>query len=82
MDRGKKKLELKKGFNIGFVGNLFMSKGIDIILEAFKLVKKKNSHCFLSIIGDGPNKEYFETYANRLSLSDVTFLGTRKMHFS
>ena len=37
----KKKIKLNNGFNIGFIGNLFMSKGVDVIIEAFKLVKKK-----------------------------------------
>jgi len=42
----KKKLKLNKGFNIGFIANLFMSKGVDVIIDAFKLVKKKTKILF------------------------------------
>ena len=78
---GEKKLKLKKGFNIGFIGNLHLNKGVCVILDALKLVKKIKSNCNLTIIGDGPDRIYFENYMNDLSLNDIEFLGQKKNAF-
>ena len=44
---GKKKLKLKKGFNIGFIGNLHLNKGVCVILDALKSVKKIEPRSYL-----------------------------------
>lgn len=77
----KKKLNLEKGFNIGFIGNLYLCKGVQVILDAYKLVQKKNSNCFLTIIGDGPDRKFFENYSSKLFIPNITFLGHKKNAF-
>ena len=71
----KRKLKLKKGFNIGYIGNLYLAKGVEDLIKAFDIVKKQKNNCFLTIIGDGPDKKYFESYAKKLSPEKINFLG-------
>tara|TARA_B100002019_G_C21224970_1_gene576875 strand:+ start:163 stop:1269 length:1107 start_codon:yes stop_codon:yes gene_type:complete len=77
----KRKLVLKKGFNIGFVGNLFLNKGVKVILDAFNLVINKKKDCFLTIIGDGPDKALFKSHVDKLLLKNVSFLGHKENAF-
>lgn len=77
----KRKLNLKKGFNIGFVGNLFFNKGVKVIIDAFKLVNDKKPNCFLTIIGDGPDTEFFKSHVDKLLMTNVAFLGHKKNAF-
>lgn len=58
-----------------FVGRLVREKGIDILLEAVKRVKKtQNVICY--IIGDGPEKKRLENIVNIYKLNNnVFFLG-------
>ena len=78
---GKRKLKLNNGFNIGFIGNLFMNKGVKVIIDAFQLVTKEKPKCFLTIIGDGPDRKYFKTYVRNSLLNNVSFLGHKKNAF-
>jgi glycosyltransferase involved in cell wall biosynthesis len=77
----KRKLNLKKGFNIGFVGNLFFNKGVKVIIDAFKLVNDKKPNCFLTIIGDGPDTEFFKSHVDKLMINNISFLGHKKNAF-
>jgi glycosyltransferase involved in cell wall biosynthesis len=56
-----------------FVGNLIPIKGVDILLQAMKLLKRKNIK--LDIIGTGSKKNEYNEYVKRNNLTDsVTFL--------
>ncbi len=70
--------------SIGFCGRIVEEKGIDVLIKAFVLVKKKLPDAKLRIAGDYQNvaggsvypslKEYIE----RNHISDITFLGKVK----
>lgn len=67
--------------SIGFLGRIVEEKGIDVLLKAFKIVKKEIPTAVLRIAGDYKNvaggsiypklKEYIETE----NIKDVEFLG-------
>lgn len=57
-----------------FIGGLTKIKGIDILLEAFKLVSSKTESISLKIIGDGPMREFCEDFIDKNNL-DIKLLG-------
>lgn len=60
------------------VGRLSYEKGLDILIKAFKLVKKKFD-CKLIILGEGPLKKLLLKLAKDLNLeNDIHFLGYQK----
>lgn len=61
-----------------FVGRLVSDKGVDLLLEAMALLKKRRLHPRLTIVGDGPERSKLEAQTRELSLqSDVQFAGVR-----
>ncbi|GAI87397.1 unnamed protein product [marine sediment metagenome] len=63
-----------------FIGNLVAIKGVDILIEAFKIVRGKNDNVELIIIGEGPDKTALERQAcDRMVDKMLHFLG-RKDH--
>ena len=79
-DECRIKLYFKKNKKILlFVGNLVPVKGVDILIEAFKQVRHKESDVELFIIGDGPEKNILEQKANKYKIDKVIhFLGSRE----
>lgn len=75
---GKDKISLNKGFNIVFIGNLFKNKGLGVLLKSFELVNKKIPNSFLTIIGDGPDKVFFEETASKSANNNISFKGYLK----
>ena len=43
-----------------FVGNIIPRKGVIFLLESFKIFSKDNTEASFILIGDTPNKKYFE----------------------
>jgi glycosyltransferase involved in cell wall biosynthesis len=69
----------EKNNEITFIGRLDYMKGIHILLEAFKILKRRGVNAQLRIIGDGPDREKLEGMAEDLSISgSVTFSGEIK----
>ena len=63
-------------YNLLFVGNLLIAKGVDILLEAFALIEKENSSIGLVFVGDGEEKERLITRSKELGINEkVIFLG-------
>jgi glycosyltransferase involved in cell wall biosynthesis len=60
-----------------FIGRISEEKGVDIVLESFKLLK--NLQFRLKIVGDGPLRNYYEKKVERENINGVEFLG-RKEH--
>jgi glycosyltransferase involved in cell wall biosynthesis len=59
-----------------FLGRLVSDKGIDILLQALSLLKKRAVTPHLTIIGSGPEAEPLARLAEELTVSDqVTFVG-------
>lgn len=60
---------LKKNFNLCFVGVLEHRKGINIILEVIKKLRKNNFKFFFNFYGDGPLKKNIEEFITRENLT-------------
>jgi len=75
-----------KGKNVLFVGSLVRQKGVDVLLKAFKNVKKDMGSSPVSsidpvnliIVGDGKQRPALERLADDLGLEDVYFLGMKR----
>ena len=76
----RKHLKLtKKDFILIFVGRLAEEKNVEFLIEAEKKLKEKNKNIKLLIVGDGPDKEKYENYANSLKLeNNCLFIGKTK----
>ncbi len=59
----------EKETSILFVGELTRIKGIDILLEAFKLASYQSNNISLKIIGGGPMRSYCEDFINENHLN-------------
>ena len=76
-DLAKKTFNLPSNTNIFlFVCRIVKFKNLQLILDALKLVKEKNSNFVMLFVGDGPDKKYFEEQTHKLHLdSNVIFTG-------
>lgn len=63
-------------YNFIHVANLDKNKGTALVLEAFANEFKGDSNVFLTVCGDGPERELLEVLVQQFNLSDqVTFTG-------
>jgi phosphatidylinositol alpha-mannosyltransferase len=58
-----------------FVGRLERRKGLKYLLQAFQLIEQEDDNVRLVVIGNGPNRERLESFADELGLKNVSFLG-------
>jgi glycosyltransferase involved in cell wall biosynthesis len=65
----------KNEFCILYLARLEKQKGIYIVLEAFKQIKKKHKHVCLKIAGDGQEFENLKTIIKEEDIKDVSLLG-------
>ncbi|MCD6509402.1 MAG: glycosyltransferase family 4 protein [Thermoprotei archaeon] len=65
----------KDRYKIVYVGRLLPHKRVEMLLQAFKIVKEKVPEAKLEIIGDGPLRPKLERYSRTLNLRDVVFTG-------
>jgi len=71
--------ELKKEYDLIFIGRLVKNKGLDLLLEAVKQLKTQNSKLKTLIVGDGPLKESLKSKVKNLKLENqVIFHGWAK----
>ncbi len=71
-----KPIRLFEGFIIGYSGSLIPRQSIDLLLEAMQELYMENVPIYLTVVGDGPMREPWETYARTLGLSSrVHFVG-------
>ena len=69
----------KSIFNILFVGRLIKRKGIIYLIEAFKEISYEYQNCKLTIVGSGPEWEYFERFCKQTEFrTKVEFIETMK----
>ena len=69
----------KKDFIIIFVGRLAEEKNVEFLIETEKMLTEKNKNIKLLIVGDGPDKEKYEQYANSLKIANnCLFVGKAK----
>ena len=68
----------KPNFNIDilFVGRLIERKGIINLLKAFKAVCDEYKNCELTIVGEGPERNYLKNFCKQMKIeSSVKFVG-------
>lgn len=59
-----------------YVGNLIPSKGVDLVVQAMKILRDRGVACRLRIVGDGPARESLEALARDLGVAGlVEFAG-------
>ena len=61
------------GSDVMFVGRLSKEKGVDRLLNAWKLIQDCGRH--LWIVGDGPERSELEPLSKSLGLKNITFTG-------
>lgn len=73
----RKRLNLsKKDFIIIFVGRLAEEKNIEFLINSQKEINKKYKNIKLLIVGDGPDKEKYESLTHKLELdNNIIFTG-------
>jgi 1,2-diacylglycerol 3-alpha-glucosyltransferase len=76
-DRIRKKYGITKDEKLLiYVGRMAKEKNIEFMLEAFRKVQKDTPEARLMIVGEGPELEALEDYAEKLGISDrVIFTG-------
>ena len=70
----KKSTEKKK--RILYVGRLTKLKGVDLLIQAYKKVKKKYPNIELCLVGDGPDEDEFKKLAQ--GTDDISFEGYKQ----
>ncbi|MBU0757909.1 MAG: glycosyltransferase family 4 protein [Nanoarchaeota archaeon] len=77
----KKETKKKDSNSICYVGRLVEHKGVNDLIHAVSLVKKKIFDVNLTIVGDGPEKKTLEILTKKLRLENsVNFRGYVKDH--
>lgn len=62
-----------------FIGLMNRRKGVHILLDALASLKEKKIDFLATLVGDGPDRQYFETLSRDLGLTEVVrFLGRQK----
>ncbi len=77
IDTIKSKYAIKEGQSVFvFVGRLAKEKSVDMVIEAFKIIKDKGLNAKFMIVGEGPDHKILEKLVRDLGLSDyVCFTG-------
>ena len=72
-----KKIKIKKKRDFVFCGRLIHEKGVDLLIDAFFKVLKKNKKSYLTIIGDGPEYDKLKKKTFELKINNnVEFTGS------
>jgi glycosyltransferase involved in cell wall biosynthesis len=71
----KQSLAIGSERRIVFIGALVKQKGVEILLKAFKEIKKTHPDVRLVVVGDGPERENLEEMSRLQRLKDVEFKG-------
>ena len=61
--------------NILFVGRFDERKGLDYLIDAFEILKKRHRNIQLIIVGGGSRKPFYEELVKEKRLDDVVFTG-------
>ena len=69
--------EYSEILSIGYIGALTRLKGIDILLKS---VSELTEEWTLTIVGDGPDKDYLKVLAEKLNIESNIFWLGRKNH--
>lgn len=74
----RKEMNIQDKFVIVNTGRFTEQKNQNFLIEIMRLIKSKEKHVKLLLLGDGPLKEQYETKVKNLELEDVVeFLGVK-----
>lgn len=59
---------------IGTVANFYPTKGLDILIEAIRIIKEKLPPVVFVLIGEGPEQTAIEAYIKKYNLTDIVHL--------
>jgi glycosyltransferase involved in cell wall biosynthesis len=78
----KDKNRLRKKYHIASqddvvlsVGRLEKEKNIELMLQAFKIIRERDKKAKLIVVGEGRERQNLENMARSLNLNDVVFMG-------
>lgn len=75
-------LKSQKNILVGIIGRLSEQKGVDIFIQALRMVKEKIPYVKGIIIGDGELKEYLRRMINELGMANEIFMLGYQEHIS
>ena len=70
---GNNTVQIHKVFHIGFIGTITHYEGLELVIDAVKLLVKQNNLVELTIVGDGVHLESLKQYSKNLKY--VRFIG-------
>jgi starch synthase len=74
------RLEERHHFNILYVGKLALSKGVDVLLQAFFKIGENNQNLHLTVVGDGPQRAQLLDLALKLGVDKRVFFANAVAH--
>lgn len=77
--RNSKDLQLRscrRGYTFLYMSRIIPRKGLDVLIKAFSLLRRKRSDVSLLIGGDGPFRQYCEKLLKSMKIPDVSFAGS------
>jgi len=74
------RLNLHNKFIVGFVGTFAAYQGVQILLEAAKMLDKENKDIVFLLVGWGKNGEKYKQYVRENRLQNVRFTGLVNAH--
>jgi len=79
-DRVFRKIEgIKREKDLIFAGRLVSDKGVDVLLRAVGLMKKKGKTVLVTVAGEGPEKDKLQALAAELGIAEqIDFTGERR----
>lgn len=66
----KKNLNLPSNTIIGTVANFYVTKGLNYLIQAAKIVTRENQNVIFAVIGDGEQRELLESEIKELNLQN------------
>ncbi len=54
-----------------YAGNLVASKGVDVLLRAFQILRQRGIPCRVRVLGEGPERRNLEVLARQLGIADA-----------
>jgi glycosyltransferase involved in cell wall biosynthesis len=70
----------KSKYTFLYLSRIIPRKGLDILIKAFSLLRRKRTDVCLLIGGDGPFRHYCEELAKSLKIPDISFVGPINHH--
>jgi|ERR1700728_158036 len=68
--------DARNPLRLAYLGRLVSEKGLPVLFRAVRLLQKNGSAFHLTVIGDGPERDKLEMFANEIGISQcVTFTG-------